>query len=553
MFKKSFVAIMFAAMAIFSYGTAQAAVNNLPGFDSVAIDGLTSGAAQNSNHALPPDLHIFLNPGGLGDALIYGYYNARGGNTTVMKVVNTSSVYGVGAKVRFREGKNSNEVLDFYICLSAMDEFSGSVTDTIGGTQNPVAGFMFYDKDTPTFPDPDSTSTTVDNDATNNYQKVFSFHYSGTDAASSVTADDTKEGYFEIIANVAWKDTPGGAKLINTPNKCGKTVLTASEWAKLAIDETFSVSEIRVDAPNSLFGNAYVYDFYDKLGTYSYNASALANFRDTYILGQLGSDTTPTLNDATDSLHGVNFVLTKSMEYAVYDIQAWNSGATTIINTFPTKRLSIDKLHSYTNPNGPFNDSATLESDGTILTYDDTTTPKSGYRCEKVGIGVWDDAENTLGNPNCTTSPCNPTTREYTKCNEVSLLVVGDLKSAAITNSTLVDGNIDTKGIEYGWLFEDYTSSNGATIASRWTQYPAATSSSYLVAWAHGLPVISYELQPIFTPYLSHMLPLRYDVDVVNNIVGCSQGGYGTYINGVSVGSGSYYNCTYGANRPSDW
>ncbi|MEP7068728.1 MAG: hypothetical protein ABI789_05780, partial [Usitatibacter sp.] len=59
---------------------------------------------------------IYQDPNNLGQALIYPYYtvNSAAGNAfnTFVSVTNTTTVVKV-VKVRFREGKNSAEVLDF--------------------------------------------------------------------------------------------------------------------------------------------------------------------------------------------------------------------------------------------------------------------------------------------------------------------------------------------------------------------------------------------------------------------------------------------------------
>ena len=63
---------------------------------------------------------VNINPDGLGQVLIYPYYTVNGGNNTVLSVVNTSE-NAKAVKVRFLEGKNSREVLDFNLYLSAYD------------------------------------------------------------------------------------------------------------------------------------------------------------------------------------------------------------------------------------------------------------------------------------------------------------------------------------------------------------------------------------------------------------------------------------------------
>ena len=80
---------------------------------------------------------------GLGNVLIYPYYTVRNdsnGNAynTLMSVVNTTASMKA-VKVRFREGKNSAEVLDFNVFLSPQDVWTAAVVP-LGGDGPSVPG-----------------------------------------------------------------------------------------------------------------------------------------------------------------------------------------------------------------------------------------------------------------------------------------------------------------------------------------------------------------------------------------------------------------------------
>src|SRR5678816_4391157 len=84
---------------------------------------------------------VNLNPDGLGQVLIYPYYTTRadaGGNayTSLLSVVNTTSS-AKAVKVRFLEGKNSREVLDFNLFLSKHDVWTAAILPdtTTGGAK----------------------------------------------------------------------------------------------------------------------------------------------------------------------------------------------------------------------------------------------------------------------------------------------------------------------------------------------------------------------------------------------------------------------------------
>ena len=74
---------------------------------------------------------VNINPDGLGQVLIYPYYTVNGGNNTLLSVVNTSED-AKAVKVRFMEGQNSQEVLDFNLYMSAYDVWAAAITDYNG-------------------------------------------------------------------------------------------------------------------------------------------------------------------------------------------------------------------------------------------------------------------------------------------------------------------------------------------------------------------------------------------------------------------------------------
>ncbi len=464
MFKKGLITVLLVAIGVFAFSIAQAA----------QTDGLANAAGPQS------PTNIYVNPDGLGDALIYGYYNARG-SLDFLRVVNTNTSFGVAAKVRFREGRNSNEVFDFFICLSAGDQWSAFIGDfDFGNPQTSVANIIWWDNDTPTFPDPQ-----LDNDATNNFAAVRPF---STAAATAVTPEDTKEGYAEIFTVSAWADIPGAQKVVKTPNQCG-AVLGLTNVAGFVVPTL-------VDAPDSLFGNMYVFNLAD-LGTYAYNATALAQWRNTVFVGAgLGADDPPRIENATEGLTAVNYVLTKSVEYALYDITTLLDGKTTIINTFPTKRSSILNLVA----NGPFNDAATIDAAGAIV--------DAAARCERVGVLAWDDAENTPGS-SVDFSPSRPTFDS--KCDEVSLVVVG-ASGSPLLDSNLVQFNVNSP-FDFGRVEISYVNVPG--VIGRFTTVSGQT--------ALGLPVISYELQSIVDNFFTAMLPLRFTTLHTQTVVPSAQ------------------------------
>ena len=75
---------------------------------------------------------MYVDNGGLGEVLVFPFYSAENGNTTNVNLVNTAA-HGKAVKVRFIEGENSQEVLDFNLYMSPGDHFSMGVSATADG------------------------------------------------------------------------------------------------------------------------------------------------------------------------------------------------------------------------------------------------------------------------------------------------------------------------------------------------------------------------------------------------------------------------------------
>ncbi len=135
---------------------------------------------------------INLNPDGLGQLLIYPYYTVRDGNTTLLSVVNTTDS-AKAVKVRFKEGYNSREVLDFNLYMSAYDVWTAALFDDAGTPTMTTADTSctvpyFYGNDTDFFGNTVGT------------QPFLPFDYTGKNAdGGPTTIDRAAEGHFEMI------------------------------------------------------------------------------------------------------------------------------------------------------------------------------------------------------------------------------------------------------------------------------------------------------------------------------------------------------------------
>ncbi len=69
---------------------------------------------------------VNINPDGLGQVLIYPYYTVNNNAVTLLSVVNTTGE-AKAVKVRFTEGENTREVLDFNLYMSKYDVWTASL------------------------------------------------------------------------------------------------------------------------------------------------------------------------------------------------------------------------------------------------------------------------------------------------------------------------------------------------------------------------------------------------------------------------------------------
>lgn len=138
---------------------------------------------------------VNLNPDGLGQVLLYPYFTVEKGNQTLISVVNTTNI-GKAVKVRFLEGYNSREVLDFNLYLSPFDVWTAAIFDTKNGAGAPNSS---------TGP---ATLITRDNSCTvptiigrpGSTVDFRSFQYTGgANDSGPNTIERTREGYLEII------------------------------------------------------------------------------------------------------------------------------------------------------------------------------------------------------------------------------------------------------------------------------------------------------------------------------------------------------------------
>lgn len=424
------------------------------------VDGLATGTINGAA------TDVFINPQGLGDALIYPYFNVRDGSVNLFTVTNTAD-YPVRARIRFLAGRNSIEMLDFDICLSEHDVWTSYIVND-GGTGTVKS----IDIDTP-------IDYGQDRGAKNGVLSVafpdgVPFRWTGTTCDTdgpNVCQDETLEGYFVVIAEnaLAFNSAKGTIGTNAGTDACGRKAANTGAHADLWLNDSLAVL-IPGDDPlqpggvgNVLYGTNMLISTTSS-ATYAYNAIALADFSDgVYLFDPTAAN--PNLGDASpDGLAGVEFILTKDFVMQQYYDFAGAAQTEMIVN-FPTRQL-----HGF---------HTTIFSDDRVL------------------ITAWDDMENSKTIV-CEFSPCPPaqsTRLPY----EVNLLTVNGSK---IFDSTL-EVALAISDYAFGWLRVDLINALAGTPAA---PAHATTVGAYT---SHGLPAVGYAVSD-FGNAINWMLPLIY-------------------------------------------
>lgn len=436
---------------------------------------------------------VDLNPDGLGQVLLYPYFTVNKSADTQFSVVNTSDV-GKAVKVRFLEGYNSREVLDFNLYLSAHDVWTASI-GAVSSDDTTGAQLRWSDKSCIDFLD-------------KNPYPFAPYGYDGTLTGQGQPADSgpqditrTREGYFEIIA---MGDIVQGSALdtaithVQSPGHPDAGVPAGASGGAAGacpgIGAMASSGNQLVAPTGGLFGGAAVINVGE--GTYySYNAEAIDGFTEIPLYTN-PSQLLPTLQaannasvatngsarsyiftnggalltvDYVDGRDAVSAVLMADAIYNEYYVDPGYGASSDWVITFPTKRFYVDKLLYPTNPTAPFETAFSGGKSNVLIA-------PSIYDREE-GTPVLNTCPSPIG-PDCILS--NPNL-PY-EVNVVSFTNTGGATKSAVFGSNLYK-SIPAYGVD-GWAkFDLYAGSHVLTGGTT----PAGTKVDL-----HGLPVLGF-------------------------------------------------------------
>lgn len=429
---------------------------------------------------------ININPDGLGEVLLYSMYTTEEGNITNINITNTTDKVKA-VKVRFVEGQNSNEVLDFNLYLSPFDQWSGAVTQTDNGAKLITA----------------DTSCTAPAIPANGVE-FRNFAYAGKGGEQSLAR--TRVGHLEVIEmgviDPAYV-TPGGASLAamathdpatpgSKPADCASLRAQFSGsgiWAAGQLQTGF-MGPVEVKAGNyngGVYGSADILNI-EASTQISYDAVAIDNFMDDLVQGpqsnhQYTGSLDPSLNgggneravfktglDAyyPNSATAISALLMKESISNNYVLDAARGSETNWVITFPTKRFHVDAFGA--------------GSEAPFVNRWDTT---SGTSCHEVALQNWDNEEYEGAPSDLDFSPAPPGSVS-SLCYETNVLT---FNKAKILGGEFVsyDVTLAQPDFQFGWMNMAFVADAGVpyTLSS----VPVSGGTAVVTA---GLPAIGF-------------------------------------------------------------
>jgi len=469
---------------------------------------------------------VSVNPNGLGQVLIYPYYTVNAdaaGNAynSLLSVVNTSSS-AKAVKVRFLEGRNSREVLDFNLFLSKFDVWTAAIApSTSGGGARVITA--------------DNSCTIPENSALKAGVNFVNFAYVGDGGGDGL--DRTKEGYVEIIEMAAYTSFSCTSIVVTHAN--GTNNIPPCQSAKHPLSD----NSAKVDASSAgggLFGGITLINVGS--GT-AYTEDAVALNRFNMIAGSAlyfnAGSVSPTLefsgpkesvvyegfdNDTASGGTVFNSDGTirrqKNFSFAFDDSVYWaswegpeclNAATGAAITCLPADAVSAVLMHNQV-INEYVLDAATKSGTDWVITFPtkrfyvgngtgsaiklfQKNFNKTAFSCDDVLINIFDREERTVTTPQ-SFSPPTPGAAPTALCYEANVLTF---------NNTNVLGSKNVQslstGFTNGWL--DIHLSSGTNLVNYHKLVNTHTvhvfdvtsgAGSGTFTW-QGLPVIGFAVQ----------------------------------------------------------
>jgi len=419
---------------------------------------------------------VYVDNNGLGQALIYPYYTVQGGHNTYVSVVNTTSSAKV-VKVRFREGKNSREVLDFNLYLSPNDVWTGAV---IPSTVTAGARLITADAS--------CTNPRIPADGID--FRNYAYLLAADGSAAGTGLDRTREGYLEMIemgtlSGTAAANATHGA-VSGIPANCaalrGVTVnlgtIGAPTGGLMGTGTLINVTNGQ-DSGYSALALAAVYSAsqYVDIGNDAPNLSG-AEAQSLVVSGNRAHNAI--LNNGRDA---VSSVITHSAVLNEYVLDTGTNSNTDWVLTFPTKQFYVGTASAAR----PF-----------------TAAFTSAGACEPISFTFYDREERSVTPSEVDFSPLPPGATGASVCWESTVVSIrnGVAHTTASGTASGVLGSVNTTavsvtaGFQNGWAAMTFTGANAAlgigAASGTTTNLTSSNAVSTVAPTYVGLPVVGF-------------------------------------------------------------
>jgi len=423
---------------------------------------------------------VSVNPGGLGQALIYPYYTVRAvgieiPGTVVLAPYNSllSVVNSTGSakavKVRFLEGKNSREVLDFNLYLSAKDVWTAAVIPTTDG-----AGIFTADL---------SCTTPKISHSSDSPTPFVNYAYSGSnDDKAGTTLDRTREGYVEIIEmGDVVGSTAVAATHVNGVPPCTPAALASPTAPNNTVPGT-----------GGLFGGMTLINVL-KGEDFAFDATALEGFSSLARWFEPG-DVRPTLADVNpktsvvvsgpsvfitswvgsgNNVDPVSAVLMHNNVYNEFVLDANTHSGTAWVVTMPTKREYV------------------FVGSGSAQKLFQSNFSASGS-CDEVVLTQYDREERTIISDTSFSPP--PPTLTDSLCWEANVIDFSSRNVLASKNNTSLSTSFENGWVSLNWAGSTVPVGRHQLVGGGSTVFNTKTGNTFglLSTTFSGLPVIGF-------------------------------------------------------------
>lgn len=426
---------------------------------------------------------VTVEASGLGDALLYPLYTVENNNSTLVSVTNTTDEYKA-VKIRFLEGLNSAEVLDFHLYMSPQDVWSGSIVATENGAK-------LMSKDT-------SCIVGLNNGFPKQGLEFRDFEIAKDgDKKELQSIARTRMGHFEVIemgvlpADAIIVPAVGATPAVTAqaaiehvngkPGNCAALTTawnTGGEFYKETVvgGEEYSSTTTQLTAPSGgLYGTAAIVNVpaawaatYDATALKGTLGGAVQHPRPGTIYPHLLSGANPAIGSEADindlsnqdvadvAKNLVSNVLLKSSLHNDYYVNPALNAETDLVVSYPTKRFHVN-----------LTDKTDLDANGkakpaAVAPFAQGWDGQKGLSCDPITVTYYDKEEASQKVDEEFISPLPPAGAAFQLCAETNVLSIGDSNifgEVELDGKKYIRQSFDlAAGFNEGWLDIDLTS-----------------------------------------------------------------------------------------------